>query len=149
MTAISLQAQNQRAIILVSSTLLSITLHLYFSQIFTASSSAWLSILVYLLFQHGTKKSLPPLQYTCSCQPYRRQFRTSTQPQQQTGVTLSPHHRQENTSPQDQTRVQANHTPLAWTDSARTVHYIVIDKQENAYCIHGSLPSAHTPTNFV
>ena len=29
------------------------------------------------------------------------------------------------------------------------VHYIVIDKQENTCYIHGSLPSAHTPTNFV
>ena len=43
--------------------------------------------------------------------PYRRQLRMSTQPQQQTGVTLSPHHRQENTAPQDQTRAQAYRTP--------------------------------------
>ena len=29
------------------------------------------------------------------------------------------------------------------------VHYIVIDKEENTCYIHGYLPSAHTPTNFV
>ena len=70
----------------------------------------------------GTKNSLPPLQHTCSCQPYRRQLTMSTQPQQQTGVTLSPRHRQENTAPQDQTPAHANRTPLPWTDSARTLH---------------------------
>jgi len=46
----------------------------------------------------------------------------STQPQQQTGVTLSPHHRQQNTTPHDQTRAQANRNPPAWTDSARTLY---------------------------
>ena len=65
----------------------------------------------FLLFQHCIKKSPSPLQYTCSCQPYRRQLTMSTQPQQQTGVTLSPHYRQENTAPQDQTWTQAYCTP--------------------------------------
>jgi len=37
----------------------------------------------------------------------------------------------------------------AWTYSARTVHYIVIDTQDNTCYMHGSLPSAHTPTDFV
>jgi len=103
-------AQNQRTIILVSSILQSTNLHLYFSQLLTVSQ-LWLSILAYLLFQHGTKKSLPPLQHTCSCQPYRRQLTMSTQPQLQTGVTLSPHHRQQNIAPQDQTQAQAYRTP--------------------------------------
>ena len=29
------------------------------------------------------------------------------------------------------------------------VHYIVIDKQDNTRYMYGSLPSAHTPTDFV
>jgi len=141
MTAISLEAQNQGAIIPVSSTLLSTNLHLHFSRVFTASQSAWLSILAYLLFQHGTNKSLPPLQYTCNCQPYHRQLRMSTQPQQQTDMTLSPHHRQENTSPQDQTRVQANRTPLAWTDSARTLY---CHRQTGKHTVYMVLHHLHT-----
>ena len=47
----------------------------------------------------------------CNCQPYRRQLRMSTQRQQQIGVTLSPHHRQENTASQDQTLAQVYRTP--------------------------------------
>ena len=54
------------------------------------------------------KKSLPPVQYICSCQPYRRQLRMSTLPQQQASVTLN---RQEKTAPQDQTPAQAYRTP--------------------------------------
>ena len=65
----------------------------------------------YLLFQHPTKKSLPPLQHTCNCQAQHKQLRMSTQPQQQTSVTLNPHHRKENTAPQDQTWTQAYCTP--------------------------------------
>ena len=80
---------NQGTIIPVSSILLFTTLHLYSSQFSQLPCSACLSILAYLLFQHGTEKSLPPLQYTYSCQPYRSQL-MSTQPQQQIGVTLSP-----------------------------------------------------------
>ena len=114
-------AQNQGTIILVSSIVLSTTLHLYFSQLLTASQ-LWLSILAYLLFQHGTKKPLPPLQYTCCCQPHRRQLRMSTQPQQQTCVTLSPHHRQENTTAGPNTGPGLPHPTGAWTDSARTLH---------------------------
>ena len=29
------------------------------------------------------------------------------------------------------------------------VHYIVIDVQDNTCYMHGSLPSAHTPTDFM
>jgi len=47
----------------------------------------------------------------------------STQPQQQTGVTLSPHHRQENTAPQDQTQAQAYRTPwgMNWLGTYATM----------------------------
>ena len=134
-------AQNQGDIILVRSILLSTTPHFYLSKHFTASSSAWLSILAYLLFQHGTKKSLLPLQYTCSCQPYRRQLRMSTQPQKQTGVTLSPHHRQGNATPQDQTPAQAIRTPPAWTDSAHTHYY---HRQTETTCYIHVLYHLHT-----
>ena len=68
-------------------------------------------------------------------------------PQQQTGVTLSPHHRQENTAPQDQTPAQAYRTPLAWTDSAHTLNCRT--QTDNICYMHGSLPSAHTLTDFV
>jgi len=97
---------------------------------------------------HGTKKSLPPLQYTCSCQPYCRQLRMSTQPQQQTGVTLSPHYRQENTSLQDQTMSPGLLHPMGY-EPTQHVHYIVIDEQDNTCYMYGSLPSVHTPTDFV
>jgi len=62
-----------------------------------------------VIILHGSKKLLSPLQYTCSSQPNRRKRRKSTQSQQQTGLTLSSHHRQKNTAPQDQTR----HSPTA------------------------------------
>jgi len=96
---------------------------------------------------HGTKKSLPPLRYTCTCQPYRRQLRVSTQPQEQTAVTLTPttgkkilHHK---------TKHQPRPTAPHWHEPTRHVHYIVIHKQDNTCYMHGSLPSAHTPTHFV
>ena len=77
---------------------------------------------------HGTKKSLPPLQYTCSCQPHRRQLRMSTQPQQQTGVTRSPPPQAIKyctTGPKTAPGVPhpTGHEPTQHT------HYIVIDKQ--------------------
>jgi len=34
-------------------------------------------------------------------------------------------------------------------EPTRHVHYIVIDKYDNTCYMYGSLPSAHTPTNFV
>ena len=34
-------------------------------------------------------------------------------------------------------------------EPTRHVHYIVIDKQDNTRYMHGSLPSAHTPTDFM
>jgi len=96
----------------------------------------------------STKKSLPPPQHTCSCQQYRRQIRMSTQPKQQTGVTFSPHHRQENTAPQGQTRAQAMCTPLAWNDSARTLY---CHRQTGKHMLYTRFFTicTHTPTNFV
>ena len=67
-----------------------------------------IALLSLLIIPARHKQSLPPLQHTCSCQPYRRQLRMSTHPQKQTSVT---HKRQENTAPQDQTPAQTYRNP--------------------------------------
>ena len=36
-----------------------------------------------------------------------------------------------------------------WHEPTQHIHYIVIEIQENTCYIHGFLPSAHTPTDFV
>ena len=84
----------------------------------------------------GYTRFHPPLLFMCAYRQYKQQYR---------GVSRCAA-RQYRVS-----RCAAGPRPTAphWHEPTQRVHYIFIDKQENTCYIHGYLPSAHTPTNFV
>jgi len=98
-----------------------------------------MSILAYLLFQNSTKKSLPHYNTTAAANhtPTAADWcDTQPSPQARKYCTTGP-----NTGPG--LPHPTGHEPTQY------VHYIVIDKQNNTCYMHDSLPSAHTPTDFV